>query len=337
MLRTSIFNNIEQFCRQENLVSPDQTIIIGLSGGPDSVFLLYFFLHLQKKYTLQLIATHLDHGWRAESTRDAQFCADLCKKLGVTYVQEKLKPTPKSSGSAEHDARQARRTFFERTLRQAQGEREGSIALAHHQDDLIETFFIRLVRGASVTGLASIKPRHGLYIRPLLGVSKAEIVAYLQENNIPYCTDVTNQDTTFLRNNIRHNLLPVYEKLEPRARTTLLHTIAQLQKTDTYLEQQANKFYAQLVIDGWLSLPEFLALDPIIQHRILLNWLIQAQAHFTPTEHFFDEIIRFLRQKESKTHMITQAWGIQKIKNRAAITKRAILTSDFASGLLLSD
>lgn len=319
--KTLIYKNIEEFCNRENLISPDQTIIIGLSGGPDSVLLLYFFLSIQKKYNLRLVAAHVDHGWRAESQYDAKFCKELCEQFNIPYYQKHLrdiKQTKSHSGSPELDARNARRAFFQELLKQLQA---GSIALAHHQDDFIETFFIRLIRGSGLTGLTSIKPYNGNYIRPLLKIRKAEILNYLQENNIPYCIDKTNADTNYLRNTIRHNLIPAYSALDARSDENLVRTIGQLQEADNFIEKTAQEYYTKIVQNNWLDCVSFLTLDQVLQHRILLLWIINAQVQFTPTEKFFQEIMRFFQHPESKTHWISATWGIKKSKSRAQIIK----------------
>ncbi len=321
LIQTSsrLLNNIEQFCLNENLISPDQTIIVGLSGGPDSVFLLYFLLSIQKKYNLTLIAAHVDHGWRAESAGDAEFCKKLCEQTTIPYHQKKLrdiKQIKSPSGSLEQDARNARRAYFQELAQQQQAD---SIALAHHQDDLIETFFIRLIRGSGLTGLTSIKAHTGNYIRPLLEASKAEILDFLQENNIAYCIDQTNQDTTYLRNNIRHKLIPAYAALDARANENLVRTIEQLQHADTFIEKTAQEQYKNIVQDGWLDCEKFLLLDPVLQHRILLLWIVNAGVQFTPTEKFFAEITRFFGQTESKNHWVSTTWGIKKSKRKAQI------------------
>lgn len=322
--KTLIFNKIDQFCDREKLIFHDHRILIGISGGPDSVFLVYFFKHIQKKYNLTLIAAHLDHGWRAESARDAQFCKDLCAQVSIPYYQKHLRdfcdtPSGKSpSGSVEHDARLARRTFFQAL---AQEHAIDSIALAHHQDDLLETFFIRLIRGSGLTGLTGIKPRSGNYIHPLLEMSKADILEYLHAHTIAYCIDITNQDTNFLRNTIRHNLMPAYSALDKRATGNLVRTIEQLQHVDTFIEKLAQEQYQKIVQARWLDTQIFLTLDTVLQHRILLLWIINAGVIFTPTEKFFAEITRFFEQPESKTHWVSKSWGIKKLKNKVSIQK----------------
>lgn len=319
LLKTSIFNQLEHYCINQGLIAPGLSLVIGLSGGPDSVFLLYFLKSIQEKYRLTLIAAHMDHGWRAESGRDAQFCKDLCLHLDIPYFQKMLADSngaTSASGSLEQDARRARRSFFQELVRE---QHAAAIALAHHQDDLVETFFIRLIRGSGLTGLTSIKPRNGMYIHPLLMLSKREILAFLHENSIAYCIDNTNLDTNFLRNNIRHNLVPVYYALDVRARENLVRTIEQLHQADSFIEKTAQGYYEKMVHDSWLALPAFLALDRVLQHRLLLLFIIKAGVSFTPTERFFAEIIRFFGQTESKMHWVAPDWGIEKIKQTARI------------------
>lgn len=317
--KTSIFNRISEFCDRENLFFPDQTLIVGLSGGPDSVFLLHYLLAVQKKYNLTLIAAHLDHGWRKESAADTEFCKRLCVLLGITLVTAHLQEialTKKNSGSAEETARNARRAFFEQCAREHTAD---AIALAHHQDDAAETFFIRLVRGSGLTGLTGIKAKTGKYIRPLLSIRKKEMLDYLQEHTISYCYDATNADTDMLRNNIRHNVLPVYDALDTRAHDNLMRSIEQLQAADTFIEKIARARYSQLFCEGMLDIDGLLNEDAVLMHRILLQWLIDAQVHFVPTEKFFAEIVRFLQQPGSKTHTIMQNWALKKIKRKAKI------------------
>ncbi|MBY0109636.1 MAG: tRNA lysidine(34) synthetase TilS [Candidatus Babeliaceae bacterium] len=322
MLKTLIFDRIEQFCIRENLISPDQSLIIGLSGGPDSVFLVYFFKALQKKYNLKLIAAHVDHGWRTESPKDAAFCKQLCFDLGIEYHEKKLhdiKQGKRLSGSLEQDARNARRAFFQELAAESHAD---AIALAHHQDDLIETFFIRLIRGSGLSGLTGIKPHNGLYIRPLLEISKKEILAYLQKKSIHYCIDTTNQDSNFLRNNIRHTLVPAYCALDKRATENLVRALDQLQQADKFIEKIAQEQFRSLMHNNHLDCKAFFEHDPVVQHRILLLWIISSGVSFTPTENFFAEILRFFKQPESKTHWIASTWGIKKTKHTATIIKK---------------
>ena len=311
----ALLKNLDQFIADQHLLRPHDTIIVGLSGGPDSVALLHYLVSC-KRYTI--IAAHLDHGWRATSTHDAQFCADLCTKLGITYKQEHLCNIPaRENGSPEDTARRARRTFFEQCAREYNAQ---AIALAQHRDDQRETFFLRLIRGASVTGLAGIRPRNGLYIRPLLNVTKREILAYLHEHDLAYCIDETNTDPRYLRNTIRKQLIHALDACDTRALHNLDRTIEQLQEVDDYIEQTARDTYARIMQQGTLKLSELLSLHPVLEHRVLMLWFKEHHVPFTPTQAFFAEVRRFLEQPGSATHHMHTSWSITKKNGLASIT-----------------
>src|SRR5260221_9609791 len=136
-----------------------------------------------------------------------------------------------------------RRYFFEKVLQEHNAD---CIALAHHAQDQEETFFIRLIRGSSLTGLTAIKAKHGHYIRPLLETNKSDILAWLHENNIPYATDTTNDSSDYLRNRIRMNVLPALRTCDDRFATNFLSTLNRLQSTEQFLEQLTLKTFEDI-------------------------------------------------------------------------------------------
>src|SRR5580704_10711033 len=171
-----MIHHINDFIAHHKLFSDGSTIVLGLSGGPDSIFLLHVLaaLHNQKKITL--IAAHLDHGWRATSAADAQFCMHEAQRLGIACIighLDEFKDTISWNGSQEELGRKTRRLFLQQV---AERYNAHHIALAHHAQDQQETFFIRLIRGSSIAGLASMLPANGIYIRPLLATSKTDIL-----------------------------------------------------------------------------------------------------------------------------------------------------------------
>ena len=232
-----IIKKINAWVTKHNLIQPNQTIIVGLSGGPDSVFLLHYLVARQKELKLNIIAAHLDHEWRNTSAQDAQFCKELAQKLQVPFISKKISELDcsfKPSGSKENDARKARRYFFQQVM---QAYNADVIALAQHKDDQQETFFIRLLRGATLTGLTGMWPKRGIYIRPLLCVTKAEIVDWLKSNTIAYLTDPTNISLDYLRNRIRTQLLPTIKEIDPRFEVNFSKTIGRLQQTELFLQK----------------------------------------------------------------------------------------------------
>ena len=296
-------------------LSSNSTIIVGFSGGPDSVCLLHLLSSLQAELNLKIIAAHLDHGWRTESKKDATWCQFFCEKLGIMYISktaQELNFQPKYNGSKEDLGRKLRRYFFESIAHQYNAQ---AIALAHHQDDQIETFFIRLLRGSSVSGLSCMKSQDNMYVRPLLEYSKKDILQYLKKHKLDYLTDSTNQEKNFLRNRIRLDLMPTLSTIDSRWQTTIPNSIKQLQLADEFIHKQSHKIRSEIAHpDNYnkLNIEMFLEEDSIIQYKILLALLIEQKATFSPSNAFFEEIIRFLKNNRSTSHKIFEKYQILK-------------------------
>lgn len=320
-----MFEHIKQFIVKNGLIQSGHVIVVGLSGGPDSVFLLHFLASLQQEYNLKLIAAHLNHEWRKEADQEQQDCATLAHTLNIPFVTAKrseLSTTFTHNGSQEEYGRNMRRYFFEKVLREHNAD---SIALAHHAQDQEETFFIRLIRGSSLTGLTAIKPQHGAYIRPLLETNKPEILTWLHKNNIPYATDATNDSEDYLRNRIRMNVLPALRLCDNRFAANFITTLNRLQSTEQFLENLTIKTFAEISrIENnqrIINIPQFLALDEILRTRILMHWLITENIPFPSTQAFLDEIIRFLQHKNGGTHAAHQKWSIVKKQKNTFLMK----------------
>lgn len=315
-----LIKRVEHYIGRHHLIGAGQTVIVGLSGGPDSVFLLHV-LHQLHTNEYQLVAAHLDHGWRETSARDVVFCKELCEKLNVPFVSAHASHYKqiKKNGSQEDYGRQLRRAFFKDVADRIQAEShvEPLIALAHHQDDQIETFFIRLIRGAGIRGLAGMKPQQDDYIRPLLCVSKAEILDYLKQHNIPYLIDETNTQETYLRNRIRGSVIPALTAADKRFKTSCLKTIEHLADADEFIETMTRKAIdecSRVTSQGHqgFDLKKFKALHPFIQKRFLMSWLIEQRVPFTPTAAFFNELMRFLMSDRGGKHRVHEGWALVK-------------------------
>ncbi len=321
-----MFEKIKNFIVQHHLIKSGNKIVIGLSGGPDSVFLLYFLASLQQKYNLSLIAENLNHEWRKEADQEQQDCATLAQNLNIPFVTAKrseLSVPFKQNGSQEEYGRKMRRHFFEKVLHEHNAD---AIALAHHLQDQEETFFIRLIRGSSLTGLTAMKPKHGAYIRPLLETHKIDILAWLHENNIAYATDVTNESSDYLRNRIRMNVLPALRNCDDRFETNFLATLNRLKTTEQFLEQLTQKTFNEIsyIQDNqrFININQLIIIDEPLRTRVLMHWLITENVHFPITEAFLDEIIRFLQTPQGGTHNIHEQWSIIKKQNLTYIIKK---------------
>ena len=317
-----MIDKVTQFIDTHGLIQPGSTIIVGLSGGPDSVCLLHILHGLQSRYQYKLIAAHLDHEWRSESAQDALFCKDYALSLGVEFKESKAStiiPAKKYNGSKEELGRNIRRTFFESLVSEVGA---SAIALGHHLDDQQETFFMRLIRGASIAGLSGMKPREKMYIRPFLGVYKREILEYLESNNLRYVQDITNNDETYLRNAIRHKVIPALRTSDSRFDGTFEKSHAHIRDTQEFLDRLAEKVFAEISEQTetgiWLNITHFLAADSFLHHGLLVRWLCTTGVPFVPSTAFFDEIIRFFKNKGER-HEPHTGWIIEKKDGCASI------------------
>ncbi len=209
------------------LISRKDLVLVGFSGGADSVCLLHFLNYLAREKHFRLAAIHVNHGLRGKAaSEDAQFCAQFCKQHDIEFFSEKVNVNKwrKEKGlSPEHAARKARYEAFSKVARKWGATK---LALGHHLDDQAETVLLNLLRGTKAKGLCGIPLRRPLcagveIIRPLLCISKKETEAYLENNGLTHQTDQTNFEDAFTRNWIRNTLLPLLETRQAQIRTHL--------------------------------------------------------------------------------------------------------------------
>ncbi len=245
---------------------PREKLLVGLSGGADSVALLL----LLKDAGREIAAVHVNHGLRgAESDGDEAFVKALCEKLGVPLLTCRADPPP---NPGEDWARKVRYGFFRQAMAQTGA---AALVLAHHQDDQAETLLLHLLRGAGLTGLTAMSPDtsvDGLRIlRPLLKYSREELRAFLNAKNQSWREDASNADPRYLRNALRHELLPRMERLAPGASKRIAETASLLREDDAALQALAANF---LAAHPGSALPlEALRRQPTgLQNRILRAW-----------------------------------------------------------------
>lgn len=203
-----MLNKVSAFIRQHKLLQPGDHVVCGVSGGADSVALLWAMYLLKDKFAITLEAAHFNHGLRGvESDGDQAFVESLCRQYDIALHigQGNVKPGKKGLEAA---AREARYSFFEGL--------PGKVATAHTADDNSETVLMHLVRGTGLKGLGGIAPVRGRIIRPMLSVTRQEVLAFLQEYCLPYREDSSNATDEFLRNRIRHHVMPLLHQENPR-------------------------------------------------------------------------------------------------------------------------
>ncbi|MSP39372.1 MAG: tRNA lysidine(34) synthetase TilS [Deltaproteobacteria bacterium] len=280
---SDLAKRIRNYSQTQGLIFPCDHILVAVSGGPDSVALLLLLFELREELELQLEVAHLQHGIRGEEAKeDARFVAELAHGLGLPFHLKEIDLpeiiSTAGKGNLEALARDERYRFFADVVA-ARGLTK--VAVAHTQDDQAETLLMRFLRGAGMTGLSSMAPSQRMssladltVIRPLLGVSKRELLDYLAEKHQTYRSDRTNQDTAMLRNWVRLELLPkIGERLDGRLNERLAQQAELLRDEDEALAQLARGKLAE-VRDGESLRRQALLDEPqALQRRILRLWI----------------------------------------------------------------
>lgn len=276
-----IFHKVEQYVAKRNMIQKGDKLVVGVSGGADSICLLFVLMELQKKLAFEMVVVHVNHGLRGESAdADEAYVRKVCKEHGITcevYRENVDLIAKERKQSTEEAGRYVRREAFVHTIEKHGGTK---IALAHHMNDSVETFFMNLARGTGIQGMGGIRPIAGVYIRPLLCLERREIEEFLREKNIPYCTDSTNEEDDYTRNRLRNHVIPYLEK-EVNARTVahIGETMSRLQELQIFLQEQTEIYYKQCVKQhekGYILLENSFfeapaSLRPFIIKRVLVQ------------------------------------------------------------------
>lgn len=261
-------------------------VTAAVSGGADSMCLLYILNDIKSRFGFKLTAAHLNHGIRGEEAdRDERFVKDECEKLGVQLFCERL-PIPQiardAGKSLELAAREERYKFFSRVA-------NGVVATAHTASDNAETMVMNMVRGASLKGLCGIPKVRGCVIRPLIFCTREEIEDYCRKNGISYCTDSTNADIYYSRNRIRKLIIPQLKELNPNLENTL-SAEAELNSADEdYMQGIAAREYGGVLSSGSLDILKLQKFHRAIRGRVLTMYY-KSEVNCDAEKHFIDKM-----------------------------------------------
>lgn len=274
-------DKVRNYMDKWQMLQSEDCVIVGVSGGADSICLLLLLSQLQKTIGFRMVAVHVNHGLRGmDADADEAYVKEFCKELGVVceiYSADVELISKKRKQSTEEAGREVRREFFEKTMKKYHGTK---IALAHHQNDSAETFFINLARGTGIRGLGGIAPVNGNVIRPLLCLKREEIESYLKQAGISYCTDATNHSDEYTRNRIRNHIIPyLQEQVNPKVVERMNETMEQIRLVQEFLDEQVQRYWDKSVsvstsgylISGevYLQVPE--AIKPLLLKNVLID------------------------------------------------------------------
>ncbi len=271
--------------RDFNMLQNGDSVLISISGGPDSTFLTHMLYRLRDEFNLTLFGFCLDHMTRnGRSALDAAFVKKLCKKLDIRLFSEKIDARRWSKANKLSFQAGARKLRMSR-LEEISGKYNiARIAVGHNADDNIETFLMRLIRGAGARGLSGIKPVSGNIIRPLINTSREDIMEYIKYHDIRYCVDHTNLENVYFRNKIRNKLIPfIRENFFKNFRSSVLRSIGILRDEDDFLRKYASKLLKEIARfskskDGKDIIYIKIPIEPVISSSVAIRRRIISSA-----------------------------------------------------------
>ncbi len=306
----NLIKKIQNEASLNNLWEKDSRIIVGVSGGPDSVCLLDILAKIKEKYKIELHIVHINYGLRGkDSNKDEELVQKLSEKYQLGLSVLKLESF-KENGISEENLRNIRYDFFEKIRKELEFD---LIAVAHNRDDQVETFFLHLLRGAGLKGLSGMKHKNGKIIRPLLGISRKEILEYLKNEKLICRMDKTNKADKFFRNKIRNKLIPYLEKkYNPGIKKTIADATLNIAEELSLIHELSKKYFANT---KEIKISQILKLHPALQKRIILEAIKNQKGSLKNVESaHVEEILKIARSNKNKN----QAFSFQGLK----ITRR---------------
>ncbi len=250
-MRDRIYEKVKKYIAVHGMIRPGDYVAAGVSGGVDSVCMLYLLTRLQKEIPFRLMVVHVNHGIRKEAGEDAAFVEELCRKWEVPFFLEKVDMQSYARDhklSGEEAGRFLRYQAFEQVLSEEGIKGKGKIAVAHNADDRAETMLFHMFRGSGLKGLGSIRPVREAVIRPLLCLERGEIEAYLKKEKLAWREDVTNRGDVYSRNRIRHHIIPYAKEEICSGAVSHMGELADiLAETEDYLDRETNRLYSRYV------------------------------------------------------------------------------------------
>lgn len=294
---------------KENL-DKNASIVVACSGGPDSMCLLDLVTKLKDELNLNIIVAHVNHKLRSESEEEAKMVENYAKENNITF--ELLEITDYINGNfTEEDARKRRYNFFNEIIKKYQA---SALLTAHHGDDLIETILMRLTRGSNLSGYIGIKEisqnENYKTLRPLLSITKDEIINYLKENNVPYRLDKTNEELKHTRNRYRHIVLPFLKKENPKVHEKYLKFSKELIEYDNFVNTyiKDNKF----IVDNSIVINKVSSEIDFIKRKCLelLVKDIQRKDYFDVSDEQMNNLMKLYNQSNKTIDLNNNYMGV---------------------------
>lgn len=304
-----ILESIVRDCFDTGIIKDNDTLLIGLSGGMDSMCLIDAFYKLKSEFNFNLIAIHINHGIRGkEADRDETFVKDYCKSMDIKLITENVnavKFAKEESLTLEEAARKLRYEIFEKhwkKLSTKSKKNDVHILVAQHERDQVETVIHNMIRGTGIKGISGMKKLSGNILRPLLDIKKSDIEKFVTKYDVPYVVDSTNDDEKYTRNFIRKQIIDKFEKINKSASTHIAELAKYANEVNEYIESQSSKAYKNVVLKEnkntiVLNLTKFRLCENIIKTGIIrevFNRLVSTLKDITKKN--IDDIIELSKK-----------------------------------------
>jgi len=320
MLENKILNTI----KENKLIKKGDKIILGISGGPDSVCLFNILYFLKKEFNLKLVLAHVNYNYRAkDSISDEKFVRNLAKKFRIKLYVKNIKPSDYKKKNLEEYFREIRYDYFNEILK---SEKAQKIAVAHNKDDQIETILMHFMRGSGLAGLSGMKIKNNKIIRPLFEIEKREILAYLKQKSIKYREDRTNKDIKFTRNKVRHQLIPYLEKNYNLSLKNTLYKNAEVIRDDQDLLFDFTKDFFNKIVrknkkEYRIDLKKFNNLHTALKRRLLI-YIINKKLNKEISLLTINETLELLSKSRNGSRKFVKEIEIIKNYDKIVIRKR---------------
>lgn len=309
--------------KKYNLIEKDDKIVVGVSGGPDSICLLHMLNKIKEKMNFSIYVAHINHMIRKEADEETEYVQKFCNMQGIKCYIKKIdvkKEAEKQKKGTEETGRQIRYEFFDEVLKQTNSNK---IATAHNMNDNAETIVMNILRGSGISGLKGIEPiRNNKYIRPLINISREEIEQYCEINKLNPKIDKSNNENIYTRNKIRNVIIPYIKKeFNPNFVKTLKRLSELATEENQYLNEITKKEYNKIKIEKKenqiiLNLKEFNKLEIVIKRRLILYTINELMLSTTGIEKVnIDDVIKLCNNNIGNKYLVP-------IKNLKILVKK---------------
>ena len=242
--------------------------IVGFSAGPDSTAMAFLLSKLAKEYNLELILAYFNHNWRPiEAKKEEEFSFNFAQKINAQFYTKKAS---KDSIKTEEKARELRYAFFEEVMNEFDSD---VVFLAHNKNDNIETLIYRIIKGTAIKGLCSIPEQRDRYYRPMLKITKEQILNFIDENKLDYMIDSSNEDTRYKRNLIRKKILPLFDEINPNYMINIENLIKNAISTREIVDEELNNLKDELIENEAINREKYISKSKALRYEFLNDFV----------------------------------------------------------------